>query len=288
MHRTRGTKGTGVGHTEHGNGDDGIEDGRKTLDTRQLNGEHKGGGLGVGTGRAQQIRVVGRQDQADDEEGDDIETGDTPEHLFGGCGKRLAGVGGLGCGETDELGATESEGGGHEDGTEAFESVLERPRVVPVMSSDVAAVRSIEIMGRFDTSAVDDDAEDDEPDDSENLDHSQNEFDFTISANAEDLNDTEEEEEDGDPDADVDVAPPEVDCQTGRGDFERQDREPADCIIPPHGKTPANDYHPVFLQQQRSKLRSLPGFIDEPAAVSEESAVDGVEDREFSQSLHGK
>lgn len=33
---------------------------------------------------------------------------------------------------------------------------------------------------------------------------------------------------------------------------------------------------------------SIPSFVDEAATVGKESAVDGIEDRKLSQSLHGK
>ena len=38
----------------------------------------------------------------------------------------------------------------------------------------------------------------------------------------------------------------------------------------------------------RTYFKFVPSFIDESAAVGEESAVDRIEDREFAQSLDGK
>ena len=43
---------------------------------------------------------------------------------------------------------------------------------------------------------------------------------------------------------------------------------------------------PFFIHSQYSGR--VPRFIDEPAPVGEESSVDGVENGEFSQSLHRK
>ncbi len=72
-------------------------------------------------------------------QGDDVEEGDAPEDLFDGGGQGLARVGGLGGGETDELGAGEGEGGRHEDAYEALEAVVKCAWVRPVLSADIAA-----------------------------------------------------------------------------------------------------------------------------------------------------
>lgn len=50
LHGTCRTVGTGVGDTEDGYGDDGVEDGGKTADAGHLDGKHKGGSLCIGAG----------------------------------------------------------------------------------------------------------------------------------------------------------------------------------------------------------------------------------------------
>ncbi len=45
-------------------------------------------------------------------------------------------------------------------------------------------------------------------------------------------------------------------------------------------------YHPILLGAKSSQ--SLPGFINKAATVGEKGTVDRVENRKFSQSLHGK
>ena len=82
--------------------------------------EHERGGLGIGAGGAEEIRVVGWKDQADDEEAEDVEGGDAPENLAGSFWEGFAGIGRFCGGEADELGAGEGEGGGDENGAETF------------------------------------------------------------------------------------------------------------------------------------------------------------------------
>ena len=72
--------------------------------------------------------------------------------MLHGCGEGFARVDGLGCGEPHEFGSAEGEGRGDEDGTEAFEAVVEGAGVEPVLAADVAAVGA--------ASDVEDDSED--------------------------------------------------------------------------------------------------------------------------------
>lgn len=63
---------------------------------------------------------------------------------------------------------------------------------------------------------------------------------FTITADAEELDDDESDHEDGDPDADVNVfgALPKLDRDTGGCDLEREDQQPSEGIVPSDGKSP--------------------------------------------------
>ncbi len=58
------------------------------------------------------------------------------------AGHRLARVGSIRGGKTDELGTGKCESGSDEDGN-ALESVCKRARVVPVLCADVLAIRSL-------------------------------------------------------------------------------------------------------------------------------------------------
>lgn len=137
----RRAEGGGVGDGDDGEGDDGVHDGGEDLDLGLLEGADEGGVFGVGAGCLGQKWVVTLDDEAQDEEGDDVEERHTPEDLLGGLGERFARVVGLGGGKADELGSGEGEGGGHEDGAETLEAVLEGLLgSMPVCSADVSSV----------------------------------------------------------------------------------------------------------------------------------------------------
>lgn len=139
--------------------------------------------------------------------------------MLDGCGERFARVGGLGGGETDELGAGEGEGGGDEDGAETLEAVVEGAGVLPEAPADVACVGTAVGGSAPD---VDDDAEDDEADDGDDFDGGEDELCLAVAADAEQVDGDDQEEEERDEAGDVQTALiPELDGQ-GRGDdFER-------------------------------------------------------------------
>lgn len=64
---------------------------------------------------------------------------------------------------------------------------------------------------------------------------------FTISSYSKDLDRTEDDEENGDPNADVDVIPPVLNGDTGGRDFEGQDGEPIEGVVPADGETPGGE-----------------------------------------------
>lgn len=251
---TGGSKGARVGDTDDGEGDDGIENGGKPLNTGQLDGDDKRRKLGVCAGRVEQVLVVGRYNQAHKQETDHVEKGNPPEHLLGRGGKRFPGIGGFGGCEADQLRASEGECGGDEDGAKSLETIAERARLIPILAANVSA------RIRLYPTAIDHDSEDDEAEDGKNLDDAEKELDcsielvitssrascrglqrsltFAVASNAENLNGCQDKEEDGNPDSDVDVCSPILDRDTGRCDFEGQDNEPTQGVIPAHCETP--------------------------------------------------
>lgn len=230
LHRAGGTEGATVGDGDDGNGDDGVENGRKNLDAGILDGKDEGGGLGVGAGGTQEAGVVGRDNEAENEEVDNVEESNTPEDLLASHWDGLARVVGLSGSKTDELSTTKGESGDDEDTSETVEAVLERTRVVPVLGAEVALVAN--------ATAVDYDTEDDEADAGSNLDETENKLNLSVSADAKDLDDGEDDEEDSNPDTHVEVIAPELDGDTGGNEFEGQNGQPGDGIVPAHGETP--------------------------------------------------
>lgn len=189
---------------------------------------------------------------------------DTPKHLLGSLGDRLEGVRGLRCRQPGQFSATEGEGSRDEHGAEALEAVSNRTRVVPVSRPNIPSI----ISGY--TTTVDDDSEDDEASTSQDLDHREDELDFSVPSYAKDLDRRQGDQEDSDPHADVDIcsAIPERDRQSRCGDLERENREPADGVVPTY--------------------REAPRWIDEADCIREEGSVDGVHHAKLGEGLHGQ
>ena len=222
----------GVGHRDDGDGDDGVEDGRETLDAGHGDGKHEGRSLGVGAGRAEKNVGAGGDDEAEDEKVDDIEEEDAPEHLSCRSGNVALGVRSLSSSETGHFGTSVGKRRRDEHRAETLEAIAEgRLGSLPVSSTDVAT-----IVGRH-TSAVDNDTEDDEANTGGDLNDAEDEFDFTVAADTEDLYDCEDGQEDSDPDSDVVIAP-ELDRDGSSCDFERQHSKPLDGVLPAHSETP--------------------------------------------------
>lgn len=150
---TRRTVDGGVTDGEHRNHDDDVHDGGQTLDSGVLNGNDEGRCVGIGrraTGD-ETLGVVG-DEEANQSKGDHVKDGNTPEHLLDGTGERLAGIGSLGRGQTNQLGTGEGKGSIDEDTAKTLKAVVERTRVVPVASTDVTTFGA--------TTAVQNDSED--------------------------------------------------------------------------------------------------------------------------------
>jgi hypothetical protein len=61
---------------------------------------------------------------------------------------------------------------------------------------------------------------------------------FTIAADTKDLDDGKEHQEYRDPDGNIEIRPPESDSNTSSSEFERQNCQPADRIIPADSESP--------------------------------------------------
>lgn len=223
------TESAGVGNGENSNSDDSVHDAWKDLDTGILDSKNEGRGLGVGTAGAHQARVVGGEDETDDEQVENVEDSNSPEDLLASHGDRLAGVGRLSSSQTDHLSTTEGESSDDEDSAETLEAG-ESTRIAPVLDTDVALVAN--------ATAVDDNTEDDETNTGADLDDRENKLNFTVTSNTEDLNAHEDNKEDRDPDSHVDIFSPESDGDGSRDKFERQDSQPSESVLPTHGETP--------------------------------------------------
>ena len=73
LHCARAAEGAAVGYAEDGDGDDGVEDGGEAFDTSELDCVDEGGGFGVGARGVEEDVRVRRNDEADHQEGNDVE-----------------------------------------------------------------------------------------------------------------------------------------------------------------------------------------------------------------------
>lgn len=109
-----------------------------------------------------ELGLVVRDGEADDEQGGDVDEGDTPEGVLDGRGERLAGVGRLSRGKTDELGTGKRERRSDEHAADSLEPVRERAGVVEVVGTDVVVVVAIAGASTADANDTDDDEDDDD------------------------------------------------------------------------------------------------------------------------------
>lgn len=130
LHGPRRSIGAAVRHADDGDGDDGVHHTRQTFHTRVLDGEDKRRSFCVGTARSEKVRAVGGDDQADDEQGQDVEGRDAPKDLSGRLGERTMWVFCFSCGETDEFCASEGESGRDKHRAETLEPVSKSARVL--------------------------------------------------------------------------------------------------------------------------------------------------------------
>lgn len=109
---------------------------------------------------------------------------------------------------------------------------------------------------------------------------------FTVSSYSKDLDRTEHDEKNSDPNPDVDIIPPVLNGDTGGSDFEGQDSEPVESVVPADGETPGARCQ--CIKASSCAQEDLPRRIDESQAVCKECPVDWIEDSQLSQSLNGQ
>lgn len=233
----------GVGDGDDGEGDDGVKDGWENFDTGILEGQDEWRVLGIGTGGVGKVGIIRWDNETEDSKGDNVEEGDTPEDLLGSLWNGLSWVGGLSGGKTDQLGSSEGERGGDEDGAETVETVLEGStvRTVSVVVSLPVFTTNVTSVVGWDTTAVDDDTSNDETNDSKDLHDTENELDLTVTLDTKEVDGNDQNKEDGNPDSDINLLIwiPELDCDTGGGQFEWENNQPVKGVVPTHGKSPS-------------------------------------------------
>jgi hypothetical protein len=125
------TVNTGETDGDDGKHDDDIGEVGEADDTGPLGDNDEGRGCHIDVAAvSEESFIVVVDEETDEGEGQDVEEGDTPEHLLDRRGERLARVLGFGCSETDKLGTGEGEGCRDEHSAEADEGG-ERAGILP-------------------------------------------------------------------------------------------------------------------------------------------------------------
>ena len=248
--------------------------------------------------------TICRYDQTNKEKIDDVENGDTPHDLLRSSWNFLLWVGGFRGSQSSQFSASVRESCSDEHAAETVEPVEEcgvwgvpiRPtlddcsywqkfadNLIPVSCTNVASVV------RWYATAIDDDTENQKTQASNDLDHTEDEFDLSrwtkirhifsrrvfrwisylaITSHSEELNGNQSSEQGDNPSTVVDTSRswPVVNDVTGSRDFEGQDRQPTDGVFPSTCETKRG--------------------IDEATDVHREGSIDRIDDRHFCQSLH--
>lgn len=236
--------------------------------------------MGIGRGAAShKLLVRVRHEKTDNGEGDDIEERDTPEHLLDSGRQGLARVRRLGRSQANQLCTGEGESRVDKDTAQALEAVVEGARVVPVAGTDVAALRT--------TTTVQDDSEDarnkmsatirvnpvqeqrysHETNDGSDLDDGKDELGLTVALDTKHVDRDNQHPEDAHPRGIGDTRAPVIDGDRRGDDFQRQDNQPLESIVPAHSETP--------------------GGIEEACRVVREGTGDGKQHSHLTQSLDG-
>src|SRR5271169_4626487 len=108
------------------------------------------------------MRIVVWDDETDEEKRDHIENGDSPKDLLRRSRYCFSRIFALRSGQTNEFSATKSKTRSNENGTDSLESISESAGIMPSRCSQITPF--------WGAATVDDNAENDEADDSDDLD----------------------------------------------------------------------------------------------------------------------
>lgn len=193
-----------------------VDDVRQDPDACVGDGQDEGRGAGIAAS-VEETRVVVGDDEADHEDGQDIEEKDTPEDALDGLGDVLARVLDLTDSNTNDFGTSEGEGRldkdvpeGEEaaeraadtagrcagDGVGSPEKLSHRAGVLPEVEADAVTTGA--------STEVDDERGDDENNDGNHLDEAEPELGLSIVLDTESVNTDDKNKENRDPDGGVD------------------------------------------------------------------------------------
>lgn len=209
----------------------------KDPDSGPLDGNDPGRRGGV-SGTSDKIGVVGRADQAEDEDTKDVEQEDTDPDTTDGTRDVLCWVAGFGGGHSENLSSQEGVGSSDQNRPETGKTTQgtgdtlvlnERAGVIPIAEAET-------VVGRG-TTQIDNETKDDETNNGEDLDGGEPELAFTEGAGTQKVDDDDNDTGDGDPYGIVDLVVPVVDEDGGGGQLSGEGDDPIVPVIPAHRKS---------------------------------------------------
>lgn len=270
--------------TEDGDANGHVDEVVDTLDMCTVEDADEWRRSGGSTSKEKEFVVV-RQEETDHEEGEDVDDGDTPKGVLDRTGHRLAWVGRLRSGESDEFGTCKGKGGGDKHGADSLESIGECTWVMPERATDVAVIFS----SSWASTADENDSNEDEHDHDEELETAGPKLFFCVSEGAEYVDEHDCKEEDGDPGGEWDFCRvlPVTNGDTCSGDFEWEYDGPLEDIVPTHGKAPGRVEHTNGESVKATGKRVKDGHFTNSLAGHEyhETDDDPIQD-EGSRSTH--
>lgn len=189
-----------------------VDDVVQALDVCVFDGNDEWRSRSGGAGCTHKQLVVGGDTHSEKQNGADVEHQNTVEGQSDGLRDGLSWSCALCEGDTNQLGASVSEGGDNKDRQERDETSggaldLDVPSLVNVVveSAGVLPVAEAQSVVGWTTAQGDDKQQDNQADTGEHLQAGQPEFDFTEEADTQDVHKDDDREEDGNPDSRVDL-----------------------------------------------------------------------------------
>merc|ERR1711939_618802 len=219
------SQGTGATiHTRQADGDDGEENDNvdvvaKCWNTAIERGNDEGGSRHIKKGAvANEALVVVWNQEADEEQGQNVEQCNTPKDLLHSSWQGSLRSLTFRRRKTNKLSTAERKSSSDEDRTQSRKAVRKRARVVPVASSVILI-----IWGLRAATANENKSNNHENDDCGEFQNRHPEFFFSISKNTKYVDDNDDEQEHSDPDCNIDLLfwIPVSDCQAGNVNFQR-------------------------------------------------------------------
>jgi hypothetical protein len=141
--RTRGTICRRIADRKNGNQDDDIEDRWQDWDPRILNGDDEWRGFDIdGRGAVQELWIVVRDDETDEEKGDHVKDCNSPEYLFRCPGDSLSGIFAFSGRETNQFGSSKGESCRNKGRTDTLETKRQRPGIMPSRRTEISTLWS--------------------------------------------------------------------------------------------------------------------------------------------------